>query len=395
MRLSTLTGALLLLTAAPGPARAADAPPPDRLSRAPAAQERPVRGARGMQEVPATYVAAGPTGEADLARLREAIAKLPGITKVELRTDEDGLVLTIDGDGASSQSMLVAAARGAGYRMRPAPVRFYRATGPASEEELARLRTALRQLPGIEQFALSRLPEGAALRVGGAVRHAAVLAAGKDAGYTLQVLASYVAAGPSAPADLARLRSALEVVPGVEKLELRGLSGGATLLVSGPAAEERLAAAGKAAGFIVWTLGGAEAGREFRLQGPTDSEARGRLTAALKAIEGVSQVEIREGPEGGRLVIAGAMVRPQAVMTAAGDAGFILAPVQTVVLPSVEPQSNRNTPPDYENRVLEDQAKPGEPAPLFTLLDKDGTTPVRLADLVGKRPVVLLFGSCT
>ena len=386
MRISTTIPVLLLLAAAvPSLAQATD----------PAGAGGRPRQAAGAADGPRTYLATGPSTEADLTRLREAIAKLPGVSKVEVRSGDDSIIVTIEGDGASSQSILVAAARKTGYRMRPAPARIYRADGPSGEEQLARLRKALRELPGTEQLALSPLPGGAALQLNGAVRHAAVVAAGKEAGFTLQVLTSYVAAGPSGPADLTRLRSALEKVHGVEQLELRGLTGGATLLISGPANEDLLTAAGKSAGYIVWTLGGAEGGREFRIQGPIDSTARDRLTQALKAAEGVDEFEIREHPEGARLAVRGALLRPQAIAAAAQAAGVMLTPVQTVALPSVEPRANRNTPPDYENRVLEDQAVPGEPAPAFSLLAQDGVSRISLADLTGKRPVVLLFGSCT
>ena len=386
MRISTTLPVLLLLAAAaPSLAQATD----------PAGAGGRPRQAAGAADGPRTYLATGSSIEAELSRLREAIAKLPGVSKVEVRSGDDSIIVTIEGDGASSQSILVAAARKAGYRMRPAPARIYRADGPSGEEQLALLRKALRELPGTEQLALSPLPGGAALQLNGAVRHTAVVAAGKSAGFTLQLLTSYVAAGPSGSADLARLRSAMEKVHGVEQLEMRGLTGGATLLISGPANEDLLTAAGKGAGYIVWTLGGAEGGREFRIQGPIDSTARDRLTQALKAAEGVDEFEIREHPEGARLAVRGALLRPQAIAAAAQAAGVMLTPVQTVALPSVEPRANRNTPPDYENRVLEDQAVPGEPAPAFSLLAQDGTSRINLADLTGKRPVVLLFGSCT
>ena len=374
-----LTAAAPALSQAPVPVRPGSRP---RLAGAPS-------------EAPRTYLAAGPVAEANLARLREAIARLPGISKVEVRAGQEEIAVTIDGDGASSQSMLVAAARAAGYRMRPAPTRFYRAVGAGGVDGLERLRKALGDLPGTEQLALSPLPEGAAVQVGGSVRHGDLIAAAKSAGFTMQVLASYVASGSTAPADLARLRKAMEKVRGVEQLELRGLTGGATLLVSGPANEDQLSAAGKTAGFIVWPLGSAESGREFRIQGSVDAAGRERLSSALKEVEGIGETEIREDPEGVRLSVRGAMVRPQVIFTAAQSAGFQLLPIQTVSLPSVEPKANRNTPPDYENRVLEDQAIPGAPAPAFSLLDKDGVTWISLADLTGKRPVVLLFGSCT
>lgn len=382
-----LIGALLMAGGIAGAVWASDAPPARQGTR-------PFRAAAG-QEGPRTYVASGPQSEADLARLQAAIAKLPGITRVEIRTVDGTLAVSIDGDGAASQSMLVAAARTVGFRMRPASPHFFRAVGPNAEADLTRLRAALEGLPGLEQLALSRLPEGAAVRVSGVIRHPALVSAGKSAGFTLEERTSYVASGPSTPAGLARLRSALEKVSGVEQLQMRGLVGGATLLVQGPAGEEGLISAGKRAGFIVWTLGNAEGGREFLLEPSPDAEGSARLIQALKQVEGIGELEIRQANEGARLVVEGGLARPPALLAAAEKAGFTLKPDQSVVLPTVEPQENRNTPPDYESRVLDDQARPGEPAPQFTLLAKDGVTPIRLADYLGKRPVVLLFGSCT
>lgn len=371
---------LALAIAAPTAARAADPP------RRPAA---------AAQAGPSTYIAAGPSQPAELARLRESIGKLPGIRKVEIRSDEDAITVSIDGDGASSQSMLVAAARKAGYRMRPARPRIFRAAGPVGEEDLLRLQAALREVPGVERVALSRLPGGAAVQVTGGAAHRALAAAGKNSGFTLQELTSYVASGPTAKPQLDRLRATLEKVPGVEQVEMRALVGGATLLVTGPANGDRLSEAGKTAGYIVWELGGAESGREFRAQGPAEPAARQRLTQALKEVDGVREVELHDGPEGLSVVVEGSLVRPPMVIAAAGRVGFTLAPSQKVTLPSVEPQANRNTPPDYDSRVLEDQATLGEPAPQFSLLAKDGVTPIRLSDYRNQRPVVLLFGSCT
>ena len=50
---------------------------------------------------------------------------------------------------------------------------------------------------------------------------------------------------------------------------------------------------------------------------------------------------------------------------------------------------------DFDERVLEDLVKPGDVAPDFSLLSADGKTTIRLADYRNKRPVVLIFGSCT
>jgi hypothetical protein len=59
------------------------------------------------------------------------------------------------------------------------------------------------------------------------------------------------------------------------------------------------------------------------------------------------------------------------------------------------PETGRNTPPDVDSGGTEGQAMLGGPAPDFTLVAQDGTSKVSLHDLMGKKPVVLVFGSCT
>jgi copper chaperone CopZ len=378
MKATTVLGIGLLLCGAAA-SRAADTPP---------------TAVRDFQ-VPRSYLARGSTAEADLTKLRAAIATLPGVTKVTVQADEDGATVTIDGDGSSTQSLMAAAARNAGYRLRPAPTRYYLATGPSGDTDLMKLRSALRETAGIDQVALSRGPQGAALRVGGVARNAAIVAAGERAGCRLDQLASYVASGSSTEPDLARLREALSKLAGVKRVEMQGLIGGATLLIHGDTNDERMAAAGKNAGFIVWPLGIAEGKREFRIDDRVSAEDREKLVTTLRALEGIGELEVRAQPEGDRLLVNGGRARPPAIVSAAARAGFTLVPIETVTLPTVVPQAERGTPPDYENRVLEDEARPGGPAPGFSLLAKDGRTVVSLSDYAGKRPVVLLFGSCT
>jgi hypothetical protein len=45
--------------------------------------------------------------------------------------------------------------------------------------------------------------------------------------------------------------------------------------------------------------------------------------------------------------------------------------------------------------VIEGKLKVGDPAPDVALLALDGTTPVRLKDSVGGKPLILVFGSFT
>jgi peroxiredoxin len=44
---------------------------------------------------------------------------------------------------------------------------------------------------------------------------------------------------------------------------------------------------------------------------------------------------------------------------------------------------------------MDELTQPGEPAPDFALLSNDGKATLRLSDSRSKRPVVLMFGSCT
>jgi hypothetical protein len=375
MRLRAIVTGALLLSATAIPALAQDR-------------------ARPESQVPRAYVARGSSQEADLAKLQTAIGKLAGVLKVQIRPDAGGAVVIIDGDGSSTQSLLAAAAASVGYRLRPAPTRYYLATGPSGEADVDRLRKALRDTPGVEQVAATGRADGAAVRVSGAGPSSALATAGKAAGFTLQPLAAYVASGSSEAADLALLRKAL-VSAGIERVEMHGLIGGATLLAYGDTDDDRMAAAGKVAGYIVWPLSAAEGRREFQIQGRPSAAEREKLITALKELESIGEIEVRPGTDGDRLFVTGGRVRPPAVVAAASRAGVPLALVDIVTLPSLVPEAGRGTPPDYENRVLQEQAQLDAPAPPFSLLAQDGKTVFNLAEHAGKRPVVLLFGSCT
>jgi hypothetical protein len=52
------------------------------------------------------------------------------------------------------------------------------------------------------------------------------------------------------------------------------------------------------------------------------------------------------------------------------------------------------TPPARGER-LPDRLNAGDPAPDFSLPDPSGKKEVRLSSFQGKKPVVLIFGSCT
>lgn len=134
--------------------------------------------------------------------------------------------------------------------------------------------------------------------------------------------------------------------------------------------------------------------REFRIAGDA-SPTQQKLTDALQKVMGIGQVEIRTAPDGPHLVVSGGRARPDAIFSAATAAGVTLTPVPRVDLSSLEPRAGRDTPPDFDQWVTDELTKPGEPAPDFALLSKDGQSTLRLSDSRGKKPVVLIFGSCT
>lgn len=382
---------LLLLAAVSLPA--ATGTPPAGAADPPGAAPR---AARGESSVPRLYVATGPSSEADLARLRASVGRLAGVTKVEARAEFGAVTVHIDGDGSSTESLLAAAARSAGFTMRPARPRFFAADGPTGESDLDRLRAALGKVYGVEEVALDERTGGAAVRLLGVMERAALTAAGKSAGFELREVGSYIVSGPTADADLARLRAALGKVAGVERLEMKSLAGGATLLIQGTVSDPRLAAAAKAEGYDLWPLGSARGPREFRIDGRPAADAE-KLRQALQALEGIGELEIRAAPGGQRLFVTGGRARPDGILAAAAGAGFTLTAVEApVTLPTLLPEAGRSTPPDYDARVLEEKANLGQPAPGFAVLGTDGRTKRSLSDcLAAGKPVVLIFGSCT
>lgn len=341
-----------------------------------------------------SFVAAGPSAEADLGRLRVALEKVAGVVKVDVRAGVGGATLVVKGDVL--YTLLAAAAKTAGFTMEPTPARFYAAGGPTGDAELTALRTALGMVPGVDKIELSRQPAGAALRISGVAKPADLTAAGRSAGFALRQLGSYAASGPSAEADLARLRAALRKVTGVEQVELQGLVGGATLLIYGDVKDAQLVAAAKNARFALWPLRNA-AGRtaEFKIGGKTTANDHQKLADLLRSVEGMGEIEVRVAPEGPLLLVTGGRQRSNRIIAAAAEGGFELVAVDDVTLPSLIPRAGRNTPPDYDDAILEDPVRPNEAAPQFTLLTKDGENKLSLSDYVGKKPVVLMFGSCT
>jgi len=97
-----------------------------------------------------SYIISGSTAEADLARLREAIGKISGVEQVELNGRPGRATLRIR--GKADAATLIVAAKSAGFDLQPPPLRSFIATGSSRDEDIGRLREALRKLDGMEQF---------------------------------------------------------------------------------------------------------------------------------------------------------------------------------------------------------------------------------------------------
>jgi copper chaperone CopZ len=383
------TGVFLLLLAAVLPVAAQRADKPNSSARAVKAEK--------VAGVPRLYVATGPSSETELARLRAAVGKLPGVKKVETRAEFDAVTVSIEGDGSSTESLLTAGARSAGFVMRPVRGRYFAAAGPNGAADLSRLQMALEKVPGVENVAMKEREGGAAVRVFGVTGKGAIPAAAKPVGFTLREVGSYVASGSTAEPDLARLRASVEKVYGVEQVEMQSLNGGATFLIYGEVKEAQLETAAKSVGYAMWPLHAASGPRVFKVEsgsGPIDHH---KLAEALLKIEGIGEFKMGNGSGEVRVTVKGGRARQDNIVAAAKEAGFTLTTVEPpVALPTLTPEAGRSTPPDYEERVLEEKAHLGAPAPPFTVLDMDGTTKRSLADyLAAKKPVVLVFGSCT
>ncbi len=347
--------------------------------------------------VPRLYVATGSSAAEGLARLRAEISKLPGVRQVEAKPEFGAVTVRIEGDGSSTESLLTAGARAAGYVMRPAHPRYYAAEGKSATAEREELKKALEGVDGVEQVRVSEAPTGAAVQVLSVAPHAQLQAAGKRVGYSLQPVAAYVASGPISAADVNGLTSRIQKVHGVDRLEVRTLSGGATLLVRGAAEEETLVAAARRAGYELWLLKSTGGPRLFRVARDIPGSELSRLREALSALKGIGKLDLGEGEDGLQLSVVGGRVRADTLITAAAGAGFRLTAMEgPIVLPTVEPAPQRSTPPDFDQRVLRERAMLGGTAPPFKVLGMDGKKRISLAQsLSNGKPLVLIFGSCT
>jgi hypothetical protein len=341
-----------------------------------------------------SYVVSGTLSDADLDRLLVAIRKLNTVEQAELKKVAGAVVLYVR--GTAQGTILLTAVRSAGFEIRQMPVRLYVGHGPSPDTDSAPLRALLENLPGVEQIAIEKKAAGIALRVRGVVQGATLAAAAKPSGFTLQMVSAYVASGSSAETDLARLRAVLKNLAGFERLELKVVSGGATLLVYGDVQEKELTTATHGAGYALLPVSDpAENTQRFRVQGVTDAGGEEKLRSVLSGLGGMGAIQIRSTPEGTRLGITNGATSTPLIVAGAKAAGFALVPMESVSLPTLEDDSEKITPPAPNERTLEEFAKFGELAPDFTLITQHGKGKISLADYRDKRPVVLIFGSYT
>jgi hypothetical protein len=159
--------------------------------------------------------------------------------------------------------------------------------------------------------------------------------------------------------------------------------------------EDRLESAARSAGYGLKPVSLPAAPRSYsiaRLAGPEDGE---NLKKAVVALGGVGEVKVIDSATGPQLAVQGGTAGPSRVVAAAAAAGYELKaadlPGQILLLP----ESERNTPAAFDERVNEDVTKVGDLAPDFSLTTKDGKSKIALSSFRDKRPVVLIFGSYT
>lgn len=367
----------LMLLAAPGFARRSDG------------QEPP------SPQSPAysSYIASGSTAEADLARLRAAISKLPGVEHVSLAERTGGATVRVK--GAALRTLFAAAARSVGYALRPMPQRSYVAASLGGNAEISNLRESLGKVDGVEQVEVTGTAARATVRVIGDVKANALAVVARKAGFGIHRIGYFVAPGGSDSTAVQRLRDSISKVPGVTQVDTHGVGGGAMVRVQGLMEDESLAAAANSAGFGLQPLSDPGSG-QFRATGLKTSGERDALRKALIGIGGVGDVQFRDSPEGASISILGGRARQEAIVAAGRAAGFELQPLDAGLSPFAGPDMERNNPAsDPNDRVLEDLTRVGDLAPDFTLVTGDGKGKVTLSEFRGKKPVVLIFGSYT
>lgn len=200
-----------------------------------------------------SFTAAGPSSEADLKRLREALSKVEGVEQIEVARRAGGASVKIRGDFRPQR--LMGAALAVGFDLMPPSTRTYRAMGPSADADIQRLRDALTKAAETAQIQIDARSGSVSVRVRGEVKGGALAAAAMSVGFELRRESSYVASGSTSDTDYKRLREALGKVPGVEKVDLSGVAGGASLLIVGDPEDEEITTAAKSSGYALRPLG--------------------------------------------------------------------------------------------------------------------------------------------
>jgi hypothetical protein len=217
-----------------------------------AAAARPL-GYRMEQLAVRWYAADGPAGDADLARLREALQAAPGVEGAALGKDEAGLAVRVT--GIAPTSVVAKAAKSAGFTLRQ--LGAYAASGPGTVDQLKRLRTALTAVPEVEKVEMQDLLGGATLLIQGDVAETKLTAAARSAGYTLAALRNApgrkaefaIGAKPGSTVDEQKVREFAEGLEGVEAAEIRSTLEGKQLALTGDRLKpDRIVAAAAEAG---------------------------------------------------------------------------------------------------------------------------------------------------
>jgi copper chaperone CopZ len=287
------------------------------------------------------------------------------------------------------------AAIAAGFDFRPAQTRTFAAASTGCNPDLAALRSALEKTPGVEQVDTQGAGAAATVRIQGDIKVDPLVAAAKAAGFELSRSINYVASGPADEENVQKLRAAVEKAAGVKRTDVRPIPGGATVTVEGAMDDDALAEKALAAGFTLKTLSSAAGVRMFSVSGMSGPDDEEKLRKAVQGVSGIGEFQIMTLGDMTRLGVRGGSASPDAILAAAGSAGFELQPAGGGRGQGGGPDAERNTPPAFDERVNDDLTKVGDQAPDFELIKSDGKSKVRLTAYQGKRPVVLIFGSYT
>lgn len=340
----------------------------------------------------AAFLAKGSTADAEIARLKAALAKLPGADQVEIVRRADRLIVRIR--GGAGGTLAAAAAKPVGFALQPMPRFICFASRRSGVAAIDALRQTLGKIEGMERLDVSGTADGAMLRVTGDVKASALAEAAKSAGFDLRRISSYVAAGRTGAKDIALLRTALQKTGRIAQMDVRAVDGGAVLRLQGTMEDEDVTQSAKSAGFGILPLNDLVGG-QFLVNGEPDSAAENALLTALKSVQGMGELQISKTTEGTLLSVQDGTVIPEAIVAAAKTAGFYLRPGKDGSGSPAVAEVEQNTPPAPNDRILEELTKVGDLAPDFTLITKDGKSKISLSDFRGKKPVVLIFGSYT